>query len=259
MDSEFKFFVRQTYNKKYVIQKHSHPCYELVYYLNSEGLTTINDTTYSFSKNTFTVVRPNENHNETAEQQTSLMFIGFNTNYELPSGFYEDVNGEILNTLLEIDKEMKNKQPLYQSILNVLTEKLLLHILRLYPKKNFSESNFEYIFNYITSNANKNISVQQMASALGYSYDYLRQLFVKQMGKTIKDYITELKIDKVKTYLLNTNYTLDKIAELTGFSSSSHLCMTFKKETNTSPIDFRDNELKKNRVDNLCKFEEDNK
>ena len=254
MDSEFKFFILTTYEKKYAIQKHSHPCYELVYYMNGKGITSISDKTYHFTSNTFTLTRPDESHDESADQETSIMFIGFTTNYEFSSGIYTDLHGEVLQTMLEIDKEMKNKQPLYQSILNVLTEKLLLHILRLYPKKNFHESNFEYILNYINSNANKNISVQQIAYNLGYNYDYLRQLFVKQMGQTLKSYIMELKIDKVKTYLLTTEYTLDKIAEITGFSSASHMCMTFKKDTGLSPMEFRENDLQKDRRDNLRKF-----
>ena len=136
----------------------------------------------------------------------------------------------------------------------LVTRMRMLHILRLYPKKNFHESNFEYILNYINSNANKNISVQQIAYNLGYNYDYLRQLFVKQMGQTLKSYIMELKIDKVKTYLLTTEYTLDKIAEITGFSSASHMCMTFKKDTGLSPMEFRENDLQKDRRDNLRKF-----
>lgn len=254
MDSEFKFFVHETYEKKYEIQKHSHPCYELVYYLNGEGITTINDKTYRFSGNTFTLTCPEENHDESADQKTSLMFIGFNTNYHFNSGLYADPCGEVMQCLLEIEKELNNKPLFFSSMLNVLTEKLLLHILRLYPQKKFHESNFEFILNYVNSNAYKNISVQQIAYNLGYNYDYLRQLFVKQKGQTLKSYIMDLRIDKVKTYLLNTEYTLEKIAEITGFSSASHMCMSFKKHTTFSPVEFRENDLQKDRCDNLRKF-----
>ena len=38
---EFKFLVRTEHEKDYSIQNHTHPCYELVYYLDGMGESVI--------------------------------------------------------------------------------------------------------------------------------------------------------------------------------------------------------------------------
>ena len=107
--------------------------------------------------------------------------------------------------------------------------------------------------NYIESSATQKISIKQIAYNLGYNYDYLRQLFLKWTGKTAKDYLIDIKLKHVKNYLINFDYSLDDIANLTGFSSASHLCMAFKREFNISPLDFRHLEKKNRQVDNFKK------
>ena len=88
-------------------------------------------------------------------------------------------------------------------------------------------------------NANKNVSIQQMAFNLGYSYDYFRQLFVEKMGMSAKKYLVNLKITNAKEYLLNTQYSVSKISRITGFSSPSHLCTVFKENIGLTPNEYR--------------------
>ena len=149
---------------------------------------------------------------------------------------------------------MEAKNALYQSILNVLTEKLVFQVLRSYTKRERSESSFDYILNYINTAANRNISVQQIARDLKYNYDYLRSLFLAHTGQTIKSYLQNLRLINVKNYLLDSDYTLAKIAEITGFNSASHLCAVFKKETGKTPLEWKTDAENNPRRDNLRKF-----
>ena len=153
--------------------------------------------------------------------------------------------------MLEIEREMKNKQNYYSAIANLLTKKLLYQILRTTKNKSDDKADFKYILNYIEASANQKISVRQIAYNLGYNYDYLRQLFLKQTGKTAKDYLTNLRLNSAKQYLANFDYSLEEIAAMTGFSSPSHLCMTFKKHFGISPLAFKEADSKNNKTDNL--------
>lgn len=254
MNSELKFFVRQVYEKPYFIQPHTHPCHELVYYLSGKGKATVKDASFSFSEGSFIVNASDEIHSEESTVPTIVLFIGFSTDRILPkTSFFKDQNQTVLQTMLEIEWEMKNKQNYYSAIANLLTEKLLYLILRTAKAESDEKEHFKYILNYIDASANQKISVRQMAYNLGYNYDYFRQLFLKQTGKTAKDYLTNLRLNNVKRYLANFDYSLEEIAAMTGFSSSSHLCMTFKKHFGISPLVFKTTESKDNKTDNLKK------
>ena len=181
-------------------------------------------------------------------------FLPFSTvGYSLSntSELTKDEDGTVLQTMLEIEREMKNKQNYYSAIANLLTKKLLYQILRTTKNKSDDKADFKYILNYIEASANQKISVRQIAYNLGYNYDYLRQLFLKQTGKTAKDYLTNLRLNSAKQYLANFDYSLEEIAAMTGFSSPSHLCMTFKKHFGISPLAFKEADSKNNKTDNL--------
>ncbi|MCO7109317.1 helix-turn-helix domain-containing protein [Gemmiger formicilis] len=48
-------------------------------------------------------------------------------------------------------------------------------------------------------------------------------------------YMTNVRIEAVKTLLLTDEYNLDMIAGLTGFSGANYLCRVFKREVGLSP------------------------
>jgi transcriptional regulator GlxA family with amidase domain len=52
-------------------------------------------------------------------------------------------------------------------------------------------------------------------------------------------YTRKQRIEKAIDYLNNSNYSLTKIAYLTGFSDQSHFTRIFKKQTGKSPSVYR--------------------
>lgn len=75
---------------------------------------------------------------------------------------------------------------------------------------------------------------------LPFDYSYLSDLFSSVEGITIEKYFIQLRIEKVKEYLVYNKYSLAEIAEITGFSSSQHLSTQFKQITGLSPGHFKD-------------------
>ena len=254
MNTEFIFFNRQIYNQSYQIHPHVHPCFELVYYLSGEGTVNINNVDYKFKPNCFAFPAPNEIHSESSRTPATVLFIGFKTDRLLPKKpLAADHDGDILKTMLEIANEMNLKRSYYSAILNTLTEKLVYLVLRKAGVEQNKEEYFRYILNYFNVNANQNISIKQIAFNLGYNADYLGQLFLANTGKTAKNYLTEIRLKNVCEFLLNFDYSLNKIAELTGFSSASHLCLIFKKYYGISPLEYKKQEQKKVKTSSLVR------
>lgn len=128
---EFKFIVHTEYEKDYSVQNHTHPCYELVYYLDGTGESVINSTNYKFGQDTFILVGPKTPHSEASATGSEVIFMGFTTNYEdLREGIYENGSETIKAALKEIEAERNGKRPYHKAMLNLLAEKVVLLLLR---------------------------------------------------------------------------------------------------------------------------------
>lgn len=78
-----------------------------------------------------------------------------------------------------------------------------------------------------------------ISKKLHYNYNYLSNLFSHEHGCTLKHYIIDQKIQRVKELLLNGHHTLSEIAWMLHYSSVAHLSNQFKKVTGCRPSHFK--------------------
>ena len=64
-------------------------------------------------------------------------------------------------------------------------------------------------------------------------------LFNREMGKSIREYINELRIRDAKVLLKTTNLTVTDIAFTVGFNSSNYFAELFKKKEGLSPLQYK--------------------
>lgn len=94
---------------------------------------------------------------------------------------------------------------------------------------------------YIHNNLkNQNLDISRICEFTKYSSSYLCRCFKASMGQTINHYIMQKRIERAGMLLLETNDTLNVIAEETGFGSVQYFCKIFKKKTGVSPGDYRE-------------------
>ncbi len=93
---------------------------------------------------------------------------------------------------------------------------------------------------YVNAHLHGKITVQEIAEAIGLEANYLSALFRKHEHITLKNYILKEKIRLIKNLLTYSQYSYIKIATYLGFSSQSHLCREFKKETGMTPKEYRE-------------------
>ncbi|WP_044209470.1 AraC family transcriptional regulator [Flammeovirga sp. OC4] len=85
----------------------------------------------------------------------------------------------------------------------------------------------------------KSIDLQKIADDLGVSYSKFRIDFKKQTGTSPLQYYLQLKIEKSKEILLETNQTQKEIAFSLGFDSDMYFNRLFKKKTGYTPQQYR--------------------
>ena len=80
----------------------------------------------------------------------------------------------------------------------------------------------------------------KLQDALHMSYRNLSRIFASTEGRTIENYFTALRIERIKELLLDGQLPLSEIAFVTGFSSVPHLSTRFKQATGMTPTQFRE-------------------
>lgn len=122
----------------------------------------------------------------------------------------------------------------------------ILHILSVYFS-NCSVKPFERldgdvkkIIDYIKNHYAENITLEKLTEIASLSPNYLVRKFKKHTGYSPIKYLSVIKIEVVKSFLLNTKDPINVIMEKVGFFDSAHFSKTFKMATGYSPRKYRE-------------------
>lgn len=92
---------------------------------------------------------------------------------------------------------------------------------------------------YMNINYSKPITLNKVAEATYVSSFYLSRLFTKHLGNNFVDYLNEIRIEKAKEYLNDTNYKAYEVAELIGINDAHYFSKLFKKHTGKTPSEYK--------------------
>ncbi len=95
----------------------------------------------------------------------------------------------------------------------------------------------KYVYEHYSEN---NLTIQTIAKNVYLSQTYLCAFFKKSTGKTLNEYITEVRIEKAKELLQDSNDKLYEIATYIGFTDANYFSTLFKKYTGCTPSEFRE-------------------
>ena len=98
---------------------------------------------------------------------------------------------------------------------------------------------YEKAIHYMQENFSHAVSIQEVSNALNLSRSQLFRIFKATCGDSPKHVLEEMRVSHVKHLLRMTELTVEEIARLAGFSSSSYLNKVFQKYRGMSPITYR--------------------
>lgn len=135
-------------------------------------------------------------------------------------------------------------QPLIILIKNEVRQnpkgKELLHLFYyLFAKLTYQQKSLSIL--YIGSNYGENLSIPMLAEMEGYNPKYYISWFKSIYGVTPNEYIINLRMEKAKQLLTDTDYSVTDIALLVGYQDTSSFSRIFKQIVGLSPINFRKN------------------
>ncbi|HMD60970.1 MAG TPA: helix-turn-helix domain-containing protein, partial [Opitutaceae bacterium] len=92
---------------------------------------------------------------------------------------------------------------------------------------------------FIRDEACHGISVDQVLQHAHVSRSQLERKFRQHIGRSPQAEIRRVRLKRIRQLLLETDFPLKRIAELTGFEHMEYMCVLFKRLTGESPGTFR--------------------
>jgi len=259
--------------KRQFITHHHTEC-ELSLITSGEGLYTVKNKTYRFSKGDVFLFNSNEIHcitniydtqpfdvlnihfepkllwSDEGFGSTALLKIFFNRSETFenridPGNVHTH---DIAQKIAEIEHELITQDFEYSLAVKSKLCDILLSLSRYYGYINTSglreqsESNSEKmveLLNYIDNNLSENIKLDDLAEIVGINKTYFCSVFKKYNGISPFEYITIKRIEKAIHLLKNTQRTKLDIATECGFNTMSNFYKAFYSVTGKKPGDLQ--------------------
>lgn len=94
---------------------------------------------------------------------------------------------------------------------------------------------------YMRQHYNQDLSTREMAEILHLNTNYFCDLFKKETGMTFLDYLTKIRIETAKKLLREkVSIRTYEVAEMVGYSDSRYFARIFKRETGSTPSEYRE-------------------
>ncbi len=85
------------------------------------------------------------------------------------------------------------------------------------------------VVNFINNHIFEKIEIEDLATLTKWKKHHFIRMFTKYLNITPYQYILQIKINKAKLMIINTNQPITEISQDLGFESYSNFCIAFKK------------------------------
>ncbi len=202
------------------------------YVVSGKGKYILDDTEYSVNAGQIFII-PAERMTKyyTEDEPWTYIWIGFDGS--LSSSFYRlppvmNLNSDIFHQMFDgVSGNILKEE--------FLTGKLYeLYSMLFSDNKTVSSSYTQAVINYIDNNYMSDISVEAIACGMNLDRRYLSRIFKRDTGKTIRDFILEVRMSRA-THLLSEGHSVRETAALVGYSDQFVFSKAYKKVFNVSP------------------------
>ncbi len=134
----------------------------------------------------------------------------------------------------KVDKMYRCRQ--IGDLLDIVSESITELERYLKEQKGGSRKEVVQVKNYILHHYNENnLSPENLAAKVYLSPGYLSTVFKEETGVTMNRFVREVRMNKARELLENTNMKISGISEKVGFSSSTYFCRSFREFFGVSP------------------------
>ncbi len=254
--------------------EHFHDFNELVFIIKGKGIQVIEQHEYLVSAGDVFVLQGNQKHYFKDPSGIEIVNVMFTTNkkYKLISDAVRKLEGYNALFILEsqyralhhfknklhLDRsemaklefilnsmilELNNKLDGYKSLMANKLEELIILLSRHYSSLEATEAKalvrIGKVIDYLENNSSDKIYLDQLAEIAFMSTRNFQRIFRKAVGSSPSNYLMQIRLQKARKLLRNSDNPIAEIAVDTGFGDSNYFIKCFKKEIGITPVKFR--------------------
>ena len=253
------------------IYTHWHEEMEIIYITRGKGFVRLNDELVQIETGDIILIGKETIHYIQSDKDDILYFksLVFNLNIiysYLGDACQVELVDPLMNNKFEIKSVLKKENKHYSQFLRIY-----LNIIEVYCRKEkyfyikikglffelFYEmfkadvirnvdisktrktSKMKVILDYIDNHYYENMTINNLAQMMHYNEYYFMKIFKQYTGKTFISYINEIRIEKSKYLILNTDLSITEIATKVGFNNTSYYIKKFQHLQGITPHKFR--------------------
>ena len=230
---------------------HSHHAFEIVYHPRGKGITRLGkDRVVAFDHGDAIIYAPDEMHDQVMEREGEDLCVTIALpagRHKLPQACFRVPRVEdssIIEDIRLLSKGGIRLHPTEQAIFNLRATSALYALVHLACARNEAAENGaqNHVLkaeNYIRNHFTKLKNLPEVADAIGISYDYLRHVFKAERGKSLVQYLNEVRMERAKTLLVHSRMPLKQVATMSGFKDEYYFSAVFARSAQMPPGRYR--------------------
>lgn len=176
-------------------------------------------------------------------RQEILSLIEKTSPFHIQYGFAPHYPISLFNIVEMMDQEWQVSNTLERFHVNSLFSQFVYEIFQQLQKQGIHMKQPDLVaqaLRYIHEHYMEPITLDQLAQILNYSAKNLSKVFKKQTGYSLIDYVIQVRINKAKELLNQTDATIQEISESIGYTDRLYFTRIFKKYSGVSPGSFKE-------------------
>lgn len=260
------------YDQNFVFSGESHDFWEMVYVDKGQVEVRSNEETITLGQSEIIFHAPNEFHSIRALNSSPnffvISFVCTSPSMQYFEGYHRALNKTLKSFLSSIISEAEatyvipKNNPLLkkltkrehaaiggEQLIKTYLEQLLIFLIRdvtkegqigVFPTKQTMESHLvTTIKEMIHERAETALRIGDVCSVIGYSKSYLSRVFKEQTGKTIASYALQVKIQRAKQLIRESELNFTQISDRLAFDNPQYFSRVFKRITKMTPTEFK--------------------
>lgn len=147
---------------------------------------------------------------------------------------------EVSTLMTRIVKRYKEAAPqhtplIVSDIIALITRLVLLSRSGLTAEQRTNQSKLALARNWLLEHAFESVEPARVCESVGMSYSALRKAFKEETGYAPHEYVLEIRLNRAKALLLQTDMTVTQVAAQSGFSSVFYFTRFFTKRMGCAP------------------------
>lgn len=238
------------------LNTHWHEHLELLYFTDGCCNFSCGGETFTARSGDLIIVNSNELHSFVSEEGTDYFYA------LMYPAFFADVNFENILLRTKISKDEYIKECFYAMhneyregtdgsdlLIKSHAYRLVAYLMRNYTVKKLTSREYDArhtklkrlntVLEYISEHYQERITTVELAKMSFLNESYFCRFFKNATGKTVVNYINEIRIEKASVLLKNTDESITDVAMNVGFDDVNYFVRVFKKIKKITPGEFK--------------------